>query len=313
MAATMTISESDDPLSSLAPFLRVKPDLQDFCRFGDSWVYSHEASSGAQFHIVTRGHCVFEMTGHGPLKLGVGDTLLLPRGGAHVVRSVSTDGAIRRIVTEFRNAIRTRSTPGVAYDTELVCGILRIEAASEQAIIAALPDFAVLRSTKFPLAERLRTLAICISDELGSNEIGCTLIANNLATALFVMMLREHLKDRPPPNGLLAVLTHRPTSHAVLAMLREPARDWTLDMLAKASCASRATLVRSFRKVAGLAPLAFLTELRLGLARQRLMTTNDPVAVIAADVGYQSEGALSRAVLRRYGVRPGRLRPGKCD
>jgi AraC-like DNA-binding protein len=38
-------------------------------------------------------------------------------------------------------------------------------------------------------------------------------------------------------------------------MLREPARDWTLDMLAKASCASRATLARSFGKVAGLAPL----------------------------------------------------------
>jgi AraC family transcriptional regulator, activator of mtrCDE len=146
MAATMTINDGDDPLSSLAPFLRVKPDLQDFCRFGDTWVCPHEASSGAQFHIVTRGHCVFEMTGHGPLKLGVGDTLLLPRGGAHVVRSVSTDGAIRHIVTEFRNAIRTKSTPGVAYDTELVCGILRSEAASEQAIIAALPDFAVLRS-----------------------------------------------------------------------------------------------------------------------------------------------------------------------
>jgi AraC family transcriptional regulator, activator of mtrCDE len=190
---------------------------------------------------------------------------------------------------------------------------LRSEAASEQAIIAALPDFVVLRSTKSPLAERLRSLAICISDELDSNETGCTLIATNLATALFVMMLREHLKDAPPANGFLALLTHRSTSRAVLAMLREPACDWTLDGLAKASCASRATLVRSFRKVAGLAPLAFLTELRLGLARQRLMTTKDPVGVIAADVGYQSEGTLSRAVLRRYGARPSKLRLGKSD
>jgi AraC family transcriptional activator of mtrCDE len=309
----MTRNEGDDPLSSLAPFWRVKPDLQDFCRFGGTWVSPHEASSGAQFHIVTRGHCVFELADHGPLKLGVGDTLLLPHGDAHVVRSVSTDGTIRRIITEFRNAIRTKSTPGVAYDTELVCGILRGEAASEQAVIAALPNFVVLRSTRLPLAERLRTLAICISDELDSNETGCTIIATNLATALFVMMLREHLKVAPPANGLLALLTHRLTSHAVLAMLREPSRDWTLDGLAKASCASRATFVRSFRKVAGLAPLAFLTELRLGLARQRLMNTKDPVVVIAADVGYQSEGALSRAVLRRYGVRPSKLRPGRSD
>nr|WP_245474953.1 AraC family transcriptional regulator [Bradyrhizobium sp. Leo121] len=261
--------------------------------------------------MVTRGHCVFEVTGHGPVKLGAGDTLLLPHGDAHVVRSVSTDGTIRSIVTEFRNAIRTKSTPGVAYDTELVCGVLRGEAASEQALIAALANFVVLRSTRLPLAERLHMLAICISDELDSNETGSAIIATNLATALFVMMLREHLKEAPPASGLLALLTHRSTSHAVLAMLREPARDWTLDLLAKASAASRATLVRSFRKLAGLAPLAFLTELRLGFARQRLMTTNDPICVIAADVGYQSEGALSRALLRRYGVRPSKLRLGR--
>jgi AraC family transcriptional regulator, activator of mtrCDE len=99
----------------------------------------------------------------------------------------------------------------------------------------------------------------------------------------------------------------------VLAMLREPSRDWTLDLLANASSASRATLVRSFRKVAGRTPLAFLTELRLDFARQRLMTTNDPICTIAADVGYQSEGALSRALLRRYGVRPGKLRPGRSE
>ncbi|MBO4228135.1 helix-turn-helix domain-containing protein [Bradyrhizobium neotropicale] len=311
MQATMTRNESDDPLSSLAPFLRVKPELQDFCRFGGTWVSPHEASGGAQFHIVTRGHCVFEVTGHGPVKLGAGDTLLLPHGDAHVVCSVSTDGTIRSIVTEFRNAIRTKLTPGVACDTELVCGVLRGEAASEQALIAALPNFVVLRSTRLPLAERLHMLAICISDELDSNETGSTIIATNLATALFVMMLREHLKEAPPASGLLALLTHRSTSHAVLAMLREPARDWTLDLLAKTSAASRATLVRSFRKLAGLAPLAFLTELRLGFARQRLMTTNDPICVIAADVGYQSEGALSRALLRRYGVRPSKLRLGR--
>ena len=309
----MTLIENDDPLSSLAPFLRVKPDLQDFCRFGGTWINPHKARSSAQFHIVTRGECVFEIAGHGPLKLGVGDILLLPRGDAHVIRSASSDGAMRRIVTEIRNAVRTRSTPDVACDTELVCGTLQSVIPCDQAITAVLPDFAVLRSTKLPLAERLHRLTTCISDELDSNECGSAFVASNLATALFVMMLREYLKDAPPANGLLALFAHRSTSHAAVAMLRAPARDWTLDMLAKDSYASRATLVRSFRKVAGLTPLGFLTKLRLGIARQRLMTTNDPVGAIAADVGYQSEGALSRAVLRHFGVRPGRLRAGNRD
>ena len=44
------------------------------------------------------------------------------------------------------------------------------------------------------------------------------------------------------------------------------------------------------------------------MARQLLLAGHDPIGQIAADVGYQSEAALSRAFLRRFGVRPGRLR-----
>ena len=61
----------------------------------------------------------------------------------------------------------------------------------------------------------------------------------------------------------MALLAQRLTAQPVLAMLREPARDWPLDALADIAAASRATLVRGFRKAAGVSPLAFLAELRL--------------------------------------------------
>jgi methylphosphotriester-DNA--protein-cysteine methyltransferase len=48
--------------------------------------------------------------------------------------------------------------------------------------------------------------------------------------------------------------------------------------LAAEAHVSRASLVRIFRKTAGVAPLAFLTDLRLGLARQRLASTEVSVA-----------------------------------
>ena len=84
----------------------------------------------------------------------------------------------------------------------------------------------------------------------------------------------------------------------------------TLDEMADIAAMSRATLVRSFRRLGSAAPMTFLSDLRLAVARQRLAGANDPIARIAADVGYASEGALSRAVLRRYGVRPGAPRIG---
>ena len=91
-------------------------------------------------------------------------------------------------------------------------------------------------------------------------------------------------------------------------MLLDPAHDWRLDELASIGAVSRATLVRAFRRVSGLPPQGFLTEVRLGLASHRIAQTADGLERIAADVGYQSEGALSRAFLRRFGMRPSALR-----
>ncbi len=153
-----------------------------------------------------------------------------------------------------------------------------------------------------------RSLIEAISDELEHDRAGAAVIARDLASALFVILLRQHLEHKPPVDGLLALLGHRETAKAAAAMLREPGRDWALDELASLAAVSRATLVRAFRRICGMPPLGFLTELRLGLARDRIMQTTDALGRIAEDVGYQSEAALSRAIKRRYTVTPGALR-----
>ena len=98
------------------------------------------------------------------------------------------------------------------------------------------------------------------------------------------------------------------SARTVTAMLMAPARAWTLDALAAEARVSRATLVRIFRKAAGLAPLAFLSELRLEFARHRLASTNINLGKLAAEVGYDSESSFARAFRRRFGVSPGRSR-----
>ena len=52
----------------------------------------------------------------------------------------------------------------------------------------------------------------------------------------------------------------------------------------------------------------FLSDLSLAIARKRLAGTTDPIARIATEVGYAFEGALSKAIMRKYGIRPGALR-----
>jgi len=303
-----------DPLSGLAPLLRVRPELQDLCRFGGAWSAPHDAAEGgaAYFHLVTKGHCVLERQGHGPLRLNAGDILLLPHGDAHTMRAPrihgSARGARQAITYMTRGTIRFKTTTDVAPETEIVCGLLHFDAASENLLVATLPDTIVVEAGKRPRAELLRTLMTAIRDELDGTRPGGVAIATDLASAVLVMLLRSHLEKQPNVGSILALLAERGTARAVFAMLEKPSFEWTLNRLAKHAASSRATLVRSFRKTCGMAPLAFLTELRLSLARQRLTNGTETIAQIASALGYGSEGAFSRAFHRRFKIRPGKLR-----
>jgi AraC family transcriptional activator of mtrCDE len=307
----MSSPPAPDTLSGLAPLLRVRPELQDVCRFGGSWSAPHEAEKRgwAYFHIVTAGRCLLERPGRGPLVLETGDVLLLPHGDAHILRAREPGQRPGPpVAIDYSNAIRTKTSVGVEADTELICGRLHFDAVPENLVIAALPDVIVLSLGRRDRLDRFALLMLAIRDELDGNRPGAAAISADLASALLVMMLRDHLENAPPPSGLLALLAQRMTAQAVLAMLQDPARDWSLDELADLAAASRATLVRAFRKAAGVAPLAFLTDLRLGLARQKLLAGEGSIGQIADEVGYQSEAALSRAFHRHFGVRPGSVR-----
>ncbi|WP_395676890.1 AraC family transcriptional regulator [Inquilinus sp.] len=309
----MTPDSPEDPLTGLAPLLQVRPILDDLCEFGGTWASPHAAGGPgwAYFHIVTRGECVLESPGHPPLRLQGGDVLLLPHGDPHTMRArpgaAGAAGTPAGTATVYRNAIRHRASLGVEPDTEIICGRLQFEAAGESLLIAALPDRILLHGPDWPDAARTRLLLEAVRDELDADTAGAAAIAIHLASALFVMMLRAHLAAGAASGGLLRLLGQRLTARAVLAMLRDPAHPWTLDDLAARAATSRATLVRAFRAAAGCPPLAFLTDLRLGLARRQLLQGH-PAAQVAAEVGYQSESALSRAMHRHHGIRPGEIR-----
>jgi AraC family transcriptional regulator, activator of mtrCDE len=93
--------------------LRVRPEFQEFCRFGGDWLSPHDVAQAgwAYFHIVTRGECVIDGPGHSTIRLRKGDILLLPHGNAHVLRArIGVEQAGTPIATEFRNAILRKSS-----------------------------------------------------------------------------------------------------------------------------------------------------------------------------------------------------------
>jgi AraC family transcriptional activator of mtrCDE len=309
--ATLTEPAALDPLSAIAPLFRARPEIQDVCRFALQWEVVHEAEPAgfAQFHIVTNGSCLLERYGGETFKLEAGSILLLPQGDSHVVRSASRGGSSGApIRTEYNNAIRIKTNTRETSDTELICGRLRFEGALDSLVTVALPKAIVLSCGGKDLFDRMRMLVQAIDEELQAARPGAAAIATELATALFVMMLRMHFEQSASSSGIIRLLASSSSARAVSAMLRAPAHPWTLDELAAEAHVSRATLVRIFRREGDLAPLGFLSELRLGLARQRLGSTKGTLAQVAAAVGYDSESAFARAFQKRYGISPGKLR-----
>lgn len=305
----MSEAEAAELLNAMVPLFRIRPVIEDSCRFGGSWESPHAPNGRgwAQFHMVTRGSCVVERPGLRAQRLEAGDILLLPHGDGHLVRSVAK-GVAGRVSTQIRNGVRQRATADAAVDTELLCGRFLFETSDENPLIAALPDEIILRTAGQPLLERFRRLLLDIRDEIDAGRAGSEMVAADLARALFVMMLRDHLTKQASGDGTLSLLQDRSTARVVLAILGDLARHWTLDEMAEVAIASRATLVRAFQKRAGVAPMTFLSDLRLAVARKRLAGTLDPIAKIADEVGYASESALSKAIMRKYGMRPGALR-----
>lgn len=298
----------------LAPLVRVRPELQYICRFGNQWRSEHEPEpkGWAPFHIVTYGSCMIDVEDRTGLQLEAGDVVVFPHGARHTVRGLPkfhTSSSEIRIQRRLYDELVIKTNVEGEPDTKIICGRFRFEQVQDNMVLAALPPVVVLREQ----SARLRRIVEGIRDELEEDRLGSAAIAASLASSLMVILLTIYFESTAERRGILALLTQRQTAKVFAAMLSEPARPWMLNDLAKQANTSRATLVRMFQKAVNAAPLAFLADLRLSLARHRVLTTRTPLALIAEEVGYQSESAFSRAYNRRFGVSPGSERKGGED
>ena len=130
-----------------------------------------------------------------------------------------------------------------------------------------------------------------------------SLASSQLAQMMFVQLLRAHL-DGGEVAGWLRALGDARLAPALRLMQSQPARAWKLEELAKAAAMSRTTFAARFKSVAGISPLAFLTEWRMHLAQRSLREGHASIAELASTLGYASESAFSNAFKRVIGRAP---------
>jgi AraC-like DNA-binding protein len=235
-----------------------------------------EARDGlGQLHLVRRGPLEV-MHADGSLRIDEPSLLLYPRPYAH--RFVSDAG---------RGA-------------DMACANLRFEGGANHPIADALPPFLCLPLDAVPGAAGVLAL---LFEEAFEHRCGRAALVNRLFEVLMIQILRERMESGQVAVGLLAGLGHPRLRNALVAMHEAPAKDWSLDDLALAAGMSRSTFASAFRDALGTTPGHYLQGWRVGLAQQALRQGR-PLKVVASDVGYGSEAALSRAFKAHSGVSP---------
>ena len=103
-------------------------------------------------------------------------------------------------------------------------------------------------------------------------------------------------------TGWLSALADPQLGAALRLICEHPGTPWTVARLAAQAGLSGSAFAARFTRLVGRAPLQYLTYWRLQRA-QRLLRAG--IAQIAAQMGYQTEPAVSRAFRHWAGIAPG--------
>lgn len=234
------------------------------------------SGEGGQMHIVRAGALEVFHSGGGSLQVGVPSLLLYPRPLS------------RRFVADRQSG------------ADLACAELQFEGGVANPIVAALPEVVCLPLADIDGASQVLQL---LFDEALGEKCGRHELIDRLFEIVLIQVLRQLMESGQIQGGMLGGLSHPKLRRALVAMHERPADDWSLESLAEMSGMSRSVFAGTFREVVGCTPGVYLQGWRVRLAQQALLQGRQ-LKMIAVEVGYGSEAALSRAFKAQCGLTP---------
>ena len=126
----------------------------------------------------------------------------------------------------------------------------------------------------------------------------------------FIQVLRAWATGPDASPGWLTGAMDPVIGDAITAIHANPGHPWTIERLAGKSNLSRSAFAERFARRVGQPPATYIVGVRLASASDLLLATTQSIAMIASEIGYDSEAAFSRAFSRRYGMAPSRWRRG---
>ena len=269
------------------------------------------------FHIVLSGSCWAEVPDClPPAQLQAGDLVVVPMGDEHVMSSAPGLRGQPNVDNYKRPSNRRLPIPFVLNQgggpdrTHFVCGYFGCAQRPFNPLLDALPRV-FHASVSDASREWMLSLVHAAATETEHSTAGGETMLAKVAELMFVEVLRKYIDHLPQDaRGWCAGLRDHQVGAAICLLHQRPAHRWTVDGLAREVGMSRSVFAERFVHSVGAPPMQYLAKWRLQLAANLLVNRGVSTGQAAAEVGYDSEAAFSRAFKKQVGLSPGAWR--KC-
>jgi AraC-like DNA-binding protein len=272
-----------------------------------------DAQHVIEYHVVADGACWGAVVGpdSDPVLLAPGSVIVFPHGDAHVLSSApgmraTVDLSIFGTAAERESLPFHIEHPGSGPErASLICGFLGCDLRPFNPLIEALPRCVHIPGGYSAEGGWLRDLIRATLAESRERRVGCAGVLSRLSELIFIEVVRRYMESLPgQTRDWFSALLDPQIGRAIRVLHGDLARSWTLADLAREAGVSRTILIERFNAYLGMAPMSYLTSWRMQTAAGMLASGAAGLARIAAEVGYESEAAFSRAFKRATGLPP---------
>lgn len=291
-----------EELERLLSTLQVAVHAIAVCEAGPNAILALPGLPHPLIHYVLKGSGVLEVEGSEPIAFQPHSFIVLPRGSAHAIITRAGAGPRRpgQSVATVDHMLRISAGLGEPAEAVLTCGTLE---ASYGGTIGMFDFIERPISVVLEPEDRLRKAFEALLEELLEPRLGSRLLTEALLKQCLVLLIRRIAPDPMRSGWLLGSIDPR-LAGPVLSLVEDPARNFTLDELARDSGMSRSVFAARFQSTFGTSPIDLLKRIRLHHAAELLERTDLPVSAVAQSVGYESRTYFSRAFRAEFGIDP---------
>ncbi|CAM3466642.1 AraC family transcriptional regulator [Paracoccus nototheniae] len=289
-----------DPLSSVVTLLKPSVSISKMVEAGGQWQVERHEMASPFYCAIVEGCCRIEVVGRAPVMLTAGDFILIPDlQGFRMTSALAPQPKGPGRPLEIGPG-RVRLGPADApVEMRALVGHCRFSAPASDLLVSLLPEMIHISGHG-----RLMALVPVIHEETSAGRPGRGLILERLLEVLLIDALRSGPGIEMPP-GLIRGLADPQLAAALQRIHADASGGISVAGLAKEAGMSRSGFFEKFRKAIGRAPMEYVTDWRMAIAKTLLQQGRLTNTEIALRVGYGSANAFGTAFARHERLSPG--------